>query len=616
VTDLKTPRRLLALAALAALVSACSGGGSSPKVTATPVSSPTATSSSSPTTGSGGGGGTSDAYTCPTSDTDTASASSGRGAASLAGARRMPNVGPRAVAITPGRLAVTYSLPSLTASRAALVSRESSLGTQLIREFDHTHLGTATRLLSVPPQRMASVEAALRSQPGVQSVAVAGYRRSPQTIAKAYFTNDPYFTGFAHPVADPDSGSSTVPPATYEVGPYEEGPSVPGQWNMHVIGLEDAFGYSQENNGSTVVNGKALGSSSVKIAVIDQGEDATHPELRSKIVYQKCFVTNPNVTPSVTSSSNFTTDEDGHGTDVSGIAAAESNNALGFVGSGGLASIYAYRIGPTPDDNCLNDQTTDTQCTFDSADIASAIEDAIAQKVDVINLSLGGDAVDSNSGCSNGQDADSVEGGAIADAIAANIVVVASAGNGGTSGVGVEAPGCDPGVIAVGATSLADGVTNGTGSASGSSSSPSEYVASYSDYGNPGASLRNANAWGIVAPGGDPSGDTDADYLHWIADLVTTTPFDSRFAGSCADYPSSNDNGDCQTLFAGTSMASPTVAGAAALIIAVNPSYKSPTKMKQLLCSTADDIGDSKEGCGRLNVYRAMATAVGDRSLP
>jgi hypothetical protein len=38
--------------------------------------------------------------------------------------------------------------------------------------------------------------------------------------------------------------------------------------------------------------------------------------------------------------------------------------------------------------------------------------------------------------------------------------------------------------------------------------------------------------------------------------------------------------------------------------------------MKQLLCSTADDIGDSKEGCGRLNVYRAMATAVGDRSLP
>jgi subtilisin family serine protease len=604
VNDLKTPRRLLALAALAAFVSACSGGGSSPKVTATPTVAP----SSTPT-----GGGNTDAYTCPTSDSDTASASSGRGLASLDVARRPATGGPRAVAITPGRLAVTYSLSSLTASRAALVSRESSLGTQLIREFDHTHLGTATRLLSVPPQSMASVEASLRAQPGVQSVTVAGYRRYPLTITKPYFTNDPYFTGFAHPVADPNSGSSTIPPATYEVGPYEEGPSVPGQWNMHAIGLENAFAYSQENNGSTIVNGRALGSSSVKIAIVDVGEDTTHPELQSKIVYQKCFITNPS---NAQSTSNFTTDENGHGTDVAGIAAAASNNGLGFVGSGGLASIYAYRIAPTPDDNCLNDQTTDSQCTFDTADIASAIEDAVAQHVDVINLSIGGDAVGSNSGCSNGQDADSIEGAAIADAIAANVVVVAAAGNNGSNGVGVEAPACVQGVIAAGATSLADGQLNGTGSSSGSASTPNEYVASYSDYGSPSASLRNANAWGIVAPGGDPSSDKDPDYLHWIADLVTTTPFDSSFAGSCADYPSSNDNGDCQTLFAGTSMASPTVAGAAALIIAVNSSYKSPTKMKQLLCSTADDIGDSKEGCGRLNVYRAMATALGDRSLP
>jgi subtilisin family serine protease len=485
---------------------------------------------------------------------------------------------------------------------------------QLIREFDHTHLGTATRLLAVPPQSMASAETSLRAQPGVQSVAIAGYRRYPQTITKAYFTNDPYFTGFAHPVADPNSGSSTVPPATYEIGPFEEGSSVPGQWNMHVIGLEDAFGYSQENNGSTVVNGKALGSSSVKIAIIDVGEDTTHPELRSKIVYQKCFITDGNVQ----STSNYTTDENGHGTDVAGIAAAESNNGLGFVGSGGLASIYGYRIAPTPDDNCLNDQTTDSQCTFDTADIAAAIEDAVAQHVDVISLSLGGSNSGSvSTGCTNGQDTDSVEGTAIADAIAANIVVVAAAGNGNPTGTeGVEAPACDPDVIAVGATSLADGQINGTGAATGSSSSPNEYVTSYSDYGSPSASLLNVNAWGIVAPGGDPSSDMDPDDLHWITDIVTTTPLDDGFAGNCSDYPSTSTSKDCNVEIAGTSMATPTVAGAAALIIAVNPSYKSPTKMKQLLCSTADDIGDSKEGCGRLNVYRAMATAVGDRSLP
>jgi hypothetical protein len=38
--------------------------------------------------------------------------------------------------------------------------------------------------------------------------------------------------------------------------------------------------------------------------------------------------------------------------------------------------------------------------------------------------------------------------------------------------------------------------------------------------------------------------------------------------------------------------------------------------MKSLLCTTADDIGDGKEGCGRINVYRAMATALADPVLP
>jgi hypothetical protein len=44
--------------------------------------------------------------------------------------------------------------------------------------------------------------------------------------------------------------------------------------------------------------------------------------------------------------------------------------------------------------------------------------------------------------------------------------------------------------------------------------------------------------------------------------------------------------------------------------------YNSPSKMKALLCSTADDIGDAHQGCGRLNVYRAIATALHDPNLP
>jgi subtilisin family serine protease len=449
------------------------------------------------------------------------------------------------------------------------------------------------------------VAAKLRAQAGVRSVTVGSGRRYAQTVARPYFTNDPYFVGFQTTVV-PDGGS-TPPPATYEVSPYEENAGVPGQWNMHAIGLQSAFAYSRASNGSNVSNPNALGSSAVRIAVIDVGEDTTHPELASKIAYQKCFITDPS---GVQNSSNFTNDQVGHGTDVAGIAAAASNNGLGFAGAGGNSTIYAYRTEPAPDDNCANPNSTDAQCGIDTTDIASAVEDAVSNNVKVINLSVGGDS------CTNGHDPDSVEGNAIAEAIAANVIVVASAGNDGSQGV--EAPACDPGVIAAGATSLADGQPNGTGTSRGSASSPTEYVASYSDYGTPSASVKNPTAWGIVAPGGDPVSDTDADDLHWITDIWTSTPLDSNFAGYCGpDYPGTGSQVvDCQTQIAGTSMASPTVAGAAALILAVASGYQSPARMKSLLCTTADDIGDSKEGCGRLNVYRAMAVALGDSSPP
>jgi subtilisin family serine protease len=508
-----------------------------------------------------------------------------------------------------GLLEVTYDLHVLAASHAALASRESPLAARLVREIDFPHTGLATRVLQVAPARAASAMAALRLEPGVKSVTEAGPGLSPLAVTTPYFPDDPYFTGFkvtATPVG------ATAPPATYLVAPYEESASVPGQWNMHAIGLQNAFAYSQANNGSGITNAAAIGSSTVKIAIIDTGVDTTHPELAGKVPYQRCFITNPS---GVQSTSAFVTDQDGHGTDVAGIAAAATNNGLGFTGAGGNSVIYAYRVLPTPDDNCLDTNTSDVQCQAQPVDIASAIEDAVAQKVNVISISLG-----SNDVCTSGVDPDTTEGNAVTDAIAANVVVVASSGNGASAGV--NPPACDSGVIAAGATSLADGQVNGTGTASGSAAAPTEYVASYSNYGTPGAAVRNSTAWGIVAPGGDPdpqASPDDPDDLHWIEDIYTTTPLDSNYGGPCGtDYPYNTTSGtvDCRVLIAGTSMSAPTVAGAAALILAVNPSYQSPARMKSLLCATADDIGDGKEGCGRINAYRAMATALGDPTLP
>lgn len=590
-------RRLTAVGVAVILLTACGGGGGhSPAPIVTPAPTPTPTTAPANT-----------AYTCPSSDT-VAARQSVPGMIAAEGSRRMqPRTG-RGASGAPAAtqfVAVNYRAAAIGSNRGPLSARESTLGATFVHEYTFSHTGIVTRVLSVPAARVAQVEAAFASQPGVKSVGLTGQRRSTTSVTAPAFTNDPYFVGF--PITATSGG--ITPPPTYAQLPLVESADVPGQWDMHVIRLEYAFGYSLANNsGNVPQQPNALGSASVKMAVIDTGQDTSHPELASKIAYQKCFITN---SAGVQSTSNFTTDEDGHGTDVTGIAGAATNNSFGFASAGGNSTIYAYRVFPTPDDNCAQENSTDNQCGADGRDIASAIEDAVAQHVNVISMSLGGGT------CSaNGVDSDAAEGSAVAEAIAANIVVVAAAGN--STGPPVQAPGCDTGVIAVGATGLADGVANGSGVSGGTPTAPLEYVASYSDNGSPGAIPNSASAWGIVAPGGDPTSGNDVDNLHWVENIWTSTPFDNKnFGGDCeGDYPNLTGTIDCRILIAGTSMATPHVAGAAALILAVAPQYQSSALMKQLLCSTADDIGDAREGCGRLDVYRAMATALNDPVLP
>jgi hypothetical protein len=567
------------------LVVACSGGGSSPGHKATPA--PTATPTAAPTSTSTGAFDEA-AFTCPSSDSSTSverSASALRDVAS----RRIPARGSSVPVPAPDLLAVTYNAATFAGAKAQFAAGEMQSGATLVRELDFSHIGLVTRVVRVPTASLASIATTLRAQPGVREVTRTGYRRYTQAVTNPYFPNNPIFQGYG------------APAPLYEIDSNE------GEWDKHVVRMEYAFGYSQSNNGSSVVNPNALGSSSIKIAIIDSGLDTGHPEIASKVVYQRCYITNPDNTQST---SDFVTDPDGHGTDVAGIAADTLNSGIGFAGSAGNAVLYGYRVFPTPDGNCSNANTTDPQCGSDTVDIAAALNDATAQGVNVINMSFGGDT------CSPaGVDPDMTEGNAVANAYAAGIVVVAAAGNSGTEGV--LAPGCDSGVIAAGATSLADGQTNGTGSATGSAAAPNEYLASYSDYGSPGSALNSASAWGIVAPGGDPCGDTDPDNLHWIENIWTSTPFDeSTDGGDCVPDAGTNGPIDCRTFIAGTSMSTPAVAGAAALILAVNSSYQSSSTMKQLLCQTADNISDPNQGCGRLDVDLAMAVAIGDTSLP
>lgn len=75
-----------------------------------------------------------------------------------------------------------------------------------------------------------------------------------------------------------------------------------------------------------------------------------------------------------------------------------------------------------------------------------------------------------------------------------------------------------------------------------------------------------------------------------------------------ADIFSTGKNGDYVNL-TGTSMSSPMVAGAAALILSKNPEL-TPKEVLDILCKSSDNIGapgpDNTYGYGRLNVYKAL----------
>ena len=371
------------------------------------------------------------------------------------------------------------------------------------------------------------------------------------------------------------------------------------QWDMFRIGAPNAWGYSEGTpqagntpspSSCTITSGSVPtpnpAVAGIAIAILDTGIDNNLRDLQGgKVVYGEKVIDGV-----VTCGVAAAQDTDGHGSNVAGIAAADTNNGLGFAGVGFNVSIQTYKI--------FNDGPSDS-IGAQTGDEAQAIYDAVAHGARVISLSLGGPQTGGF---------DPVERDAIEYAVNNNVAVVAAAGN--ESATTLDLPAGYDGVISVGATSLNDSANPKTYA---NPPGDPDVVASYSNYGP---------RLTVVAPGGDPPSCefastptcntspppgyppyTGVDILHWIENLYTTTPFDPTQACS-------NVN-DCKALFAGTSQATPHVSGAVALMLSRNPNL-TVAQITQILQSTADDIGDSRQGHGRLNVYRAMAQVVGD----
>jgi subtilisin family serine protease len=140
----------------------------------------------------------------------------------------------------------------------------------------------------------------------------------------------------------------------------------------------------------------------VRVAVIDSGIDATHPEFAGKIADAKSFVGG---SPRV--------DLEGHGTFVAGLIAAGVDNAVGIAGMAPSAELLVAKV-------VSGDDLIDVEAEV------KAIQWAVEKGARVINMSLGGfrDPRDP------GRDAFSaLEAAAIGYAHGKGVVVVAAVGN-------------------------------------------------------------------------------------------------------------------------------------------------------------------------------------------
>ena len=380
-----------------------------------------------------------------------------------------------------------------------------------------------TRVLSVAPGQSAdALVSAMRNESGVIEASRVGLRYPAAASSGTFYPNDTYFK------ATNDGQNAD-------------------QWYLWLIDAQDAWGYGQ---------GKA------PIAVIDTGYDPSQTDVAGLVTTSETIV-------DLLAYPNTATDTDGHGTFLSGVADAQTNNAAGFAGAAYNAPLQEYKIFAS---GSTSAQTTDE---------AAAIRVAVANGAKVILLAL-------QSNPANGPDP--VERDAVAFAISSGVTVVAASGD--DAGNALDYPAAYPGVISVGASIVNDTGTPGVVTGQGNS----EAVATYS---NDGVGL------GLVAPGGQGTG-TDADLLHWIENVYTTQP--SSGLPACAAGGAASD---CKILFTGTSPAAALVAGTASLMLTQNGAL-TPAQVAQLLYASTDDIKDAREGHGRLNAQRAVARAAGD----
>ena len=307
-----------------------------------------------------------------------------------------------------------------------------------------------------------------------------------------------------------------------------------------------------------------------RVAIIDSGVAAGHPDLRHAVNEEL--------------SRNFTSDDYGaggpyggyHGTHVGGIVASSDQNDEGVVGTAPGTEIVDCRVF-----------SPDELASF--ADIVAAIVYSASIGCDAANMSIGAYPVSRKAiGSFYGKTLNRVT----TYANSQGTLLVASAGNDGADlqhdGGVISLPNEAANVMTVSATGPIGFAWGDDGL-----EEPAHAPANYTNYGT--------NEIDIGAPGGnyDPSFPAG-----WFYDLVynavaePTYDDDGNYVGATYEYG----------WVAGTSMAAPQVAGAAALVASQNPDYNA-NQVRQALKNSADTVEEYDKtyyGAGFLNPYAAL----------
>ncbi|MHC5904515.1 S8 family peptidase [Streptomyces sp. S6] len=277
----------------------------------------------------------------------------------------------------------------------------------------------------------------------------------------------------------------------------------------------------------------------VKIAVLDTGVDATHPDLKGQVGAAKNFTASPDAK-----------DRQGHGTHVASTVAGTGAKSKG-----------KYK-GVAPGATILNAKVLDDQGFGEDSGILAGMEWAAAQGASIVNLSLGG--------------GDTAEIDPLEEAVnrlseQKNILFAIAAGNEGEDGDGtIGSPGSAANALTVGA------VDGNNLLADFSSKGPTADGSVKPDVTAPGVSITAASAPGNA-----------------IAAEVGEGP---------AGYMS----------ISGTSMATPHVAGAAALLKQQHPDWTWAQLKSALMGSSKPTSGlnSNQQGSGRIAVDLAVKQTV------